>query len=756
MKQGIYKLALLPTKYPRTVLLIIFLVTVISLFVLPKIRFDTSVTAIIIEDHPEFNYFREWQQQFGTDHFIIVVFKDEETIFRPHVLKLISDLTSKIENLKYVRRVTSLSNAIDIRTDKEGLIVDSFYREIPTTQAALKDLSKRALENPIFLKNIISPDGKTTSFLIEIEDIAGQELYRKITVDKVKELFKNAGINPIHLSGNTVLNYSLSDYMQRDLSTFLPLVLILIFIVLYVIFRSLPFIALSMSVVFVSLVWTMATLYLERGSMNNFTTIIPPLIIILSIAYSIHLLSEYRKECASSNAKKAISSTVKKVLAPCFLSSITDIVGFASLSISKIPAMKDLGIVSAIGIGFAFIITFSLLPAILTLYPVYNSRSTPKLLPINKILIRIADFSAHHKIIILFSSIMIIILSLFFATKIKVETNLMEFFKKKSPFYQDTLFMEKELSGGTQILEISLKAKEIDTFKDPELLRRIERLQIFLTTLPRVDKITSLVDYLKRTNQAFHNSNPEYYCLPDSRPLVAQYLLLFNYKDLKPFIDTDYKWASIQVRLSENSSAKIKILIEKTDKYLKQNFPDLETHITGVPALEVATIDNMVNSQISSLPLAMLTIFALIFILFRSIPVGLISIAPNVFPLIVNFGLMGLLGISLNTSTATISAIAIGIIVDDTIHLLHGFEERIKLHGNYEKAMYETIEMKGEAIFSTAVILFFGFGILVFSNFIPIIQFGFLTAFIMFSGSLVELIITPALLLHFKPRFRKS
>jgi predicted RND superfamily exporter protein len=752
MEKRIHRLALLPTKYPRTILLIIFLLTAISLFFLPKIRFDTSVTAIIMEDHPEYKFFREWQQQFGTDEFIIVVFKDKQSIFRPGTLQLISDLTSKIEKMEYVRRVISLSNMVDIRTEGEDLIVNPFYREIPTTQIALKDLSKRALENPLFLKNIISPDGKTTSFLIEIEDIEGQDLYRKITVEKVKELFKNAGINPIHLSGNTVLSYSLGYYMQRDLTTFLPLILIFIFLIFYVMFRSFLVVILSMSAVLISLICTMAFLYLERGSINNFTTIIPPLIMTLSILNSIHLFSEYRKEYASSPAKVAISSTVKKVLAPCFFCTITDMVGFSSLSISKIPAMKDLGIVSAIGIGFAFIITFSLLPAVLTLYPVYNSRSTPKLLPTNKILIRIADFNAHHKGLILFSSILIILLSVFFATRIKVETNLMEFFKKKSPIYQDTLFMEKELSG-VQILEISLKAKEKDTFKDPELLRRIERLQMFLTALPRVDKVTSLVDYLKRTNQAFHNSDPEYYCLPDSRPLVAQYLLLFNYEDLKPFIDTDYKWASIQVRSSEHSSVKTKILIEKIDKYLKQNFPDLENRITGHPTLEVVTIDTMVNSQISSLPMAMVIIFALMFTLFRSIPVGLISIAPNVFPIVVNFGLMGLLGISLNTSTATISAIAIGIVVDDSIHFLHAFGERIKFHGDYMKAMYETIGIKGEAILFTSVILFFGFGILVFSNFIPVIQFGFLTALIFFTGVLAELTISPVLLLVFKPRF---
>ncbi len=745
------------TKHPRITLCLLFGLTIIAFFFCQKLHIDTSVTALIMKDNPDYLFFKQWQNQFGTDEFIIAAFESKNGIFQPSVLKIIKKATEQIEALPYVRRVISLSNTVDVRTEGEDLVVEPLYTEVPQGLYALKKIRKEALENPLFVKNLISPDGKATAIFIELEDLPRKDKYRQETIEGVKKVFTHLGLKKIFLTGKTVRDCALALYMQKDLKTFLPISLSLIILILYLIFRSFWGILSPLAVILSSLIWTVAGLYLIGGSMNNVTTVLPPVIIALSISDAVHLLSEYLQELPLKPAPAALQNTISQLISPCFLTSTTTMAGFASLYVSKIPAIRELGLSATLGIGIAFLLTFILLPNILVLRPFPSRyRQTLHLNShpfMDRFLLKLTKFNVAHPGMILGASSVIMIMSFWAIFHLKVETNLINFFKREAPIYRATLFVEKHISG-TQILEISLKGEKRDLFKDPAILGRVEALQTYLRHIPKVDRTISLVDFLKKTNQAFHNNNPLYYRLPQSKPLISQYLLLYDESDLKSFVNSEYNWATVQVRLSEHSSSKTKKIIGQIRSYLKRKFPDLKARITGNPVLEADIIDTMVNSQVSSLGLAMVIIFGMMFLLFRSLSVGLISIVPNVFPIFVNFGIMGLWGIPLSTATSMISAIAIGIVVDDTIHFLHTFGYCLsQTSGDYQKALFETIKIKGEAIVFTSVILALGFGVLIFSNFVPTKHFGYLTTLIMFTALIGDLLILPALLITFKPRF---
>lgn len=743
-------------EYPKTILFAVLLITVIFASFIPKLHIDNTVRAFVMEDDPELLYFDRYKEQFGTDEFIVIAFQ-RERIFDRKSLELIDRITRKVEDLDNVRDVISLTNVNNIRGTEQDFIVERLVKEIPSTEEEMKELEKEALSNPLYLNDLISKDGKTTAILVKLEDIPGDDVYKKVLVEEIKGILDEEMENqPFYLSGKTVIDYSLAHYMQKDLKLFLPITILLIALILYVLFRNIIGVIFPMMTVFICLIWTMGFLYLEKSSINNVSTMLPPLIMALSVAIGVHVLTQYRREASiAKDREETFIDTVHHLLIPCLLTSLTTAAGFASLGVSSIPAVRDFGIVAAVGMLFSFLITITFLPIILylTKRPPTKVVKTQEPDILDRFLLKIGHFNQYWTKRILLISVLVVIFSLIGISRLRVETNLLEFFKKHSPVYQSTSFIEDNLSGVSSI-NVSLEAERIDTFKEPQVLRKVEDLQDFLKNRPKIDKVTSLVDYIKDMNQSFHNENPEYYRIPHSRKLIAQYLLLYDAEDLENYVDSHYLWATVSARVREHSSARLKGLIDDTKAYINENFSQgLEVRVTGNSVLDSNLIDILVKSQINSLALAMFVIFGMMFILFRSVKIGLLSIIPNVIPILINFGLMGWLGVPLNTATAMIAVVAIGIAVDDTIHFLSCFASEMKKDGDHLQSMYRTLSLKGRAIISTSIILFLGFGILISSSFAPTIYFGVLTAGIMVSALLGDLIILSALLVFFKPKF---
>ena len=505
----------------------------------------------------------------------------------------------------------------------------------------------------------------------------------------------------------------------------------------------------------------MAFLYLCGFSVNNVTTIIPPIILSIALLDSIHFLRELilrsrQAPLDKTSAKVVIADTMRGVFTPCFLTSVTTAVGLFSLSVSRIPPVRQLGLVAGAGVVFAFLVTFSFVPALIYRFNLlkYLRKSKAGEERLDRFLSGLARFNDRFKGRILAASLCLAVLAAWGALRIKTETSVLEYFKKESPIYKSTVFVEDNLSG-IHLLNISLQADEIDYFKHPEALRGIERIESFLQAIPAVDKITSVNDYLKEINKSFHNEDAEYFRIPASRELVSQYALLYGADDLDDFVNTQWDWTTIRVRLKEHSTVKLQEIIEKISAYLKEHSPaGLRAEIVGQTVLEVDSNEAVTRGQVESLCIAMLLIFAMMFINFRSLSVGALSIIPNLFPLLLNFGIMGLLGIRLDSATSMISVIALGMIVDDTIHFFHCFGQRLRQGNDYAAAASQALLLKGRPAIITSLILIFGFGVVGFSRFVPTFYFGVLSALLIFNALWMDLLLSPSLLLWFKPRFR--
>ncbi|PKN36216.1 MAG: RND transporter, partial [Deltaproteobacteria bacterium HGW-Deltaproteobacteria-20] len=342
--------------------------------------------------------------------------------------------------------------------------------------------------------------------------------------------------------------------------------------------------------------------------------------------------------------------------------------------------------------------------------------------------------------------------ALWAASTIRVETNLLEYFKPSSPLRQELAYVEPRLSGvGT--VDISVKAGERDALRDPARLAMIERLQAFALTLPGVDRTMSFVDFLKDMNMSFHNENPDFYVIPESRELVSQYLLLYDSDEMDEFITPEYDQARILIRISEHSSAGQDKLIRALRAFIDQNEHEgLQIRVTGRAVQDVNTIDALVRGQVESLALAAAVITVIMFLALRSFVAGALSLIPNTLPIIFNFGTMGLLGIPLNTSTALISVVALGIAVDDTIHFLTDYNRKRADNLPMREALRRSILEKGLAISASSLILVIGFSVLLFSSFVPTMSFGGLSAVIMITAWISDLIVLPAVMLSFDGR----
>ncbi len=757
-------------RHPYRTLAVTLIFLAVSLALFPQIRIDDSLDVFFDKHSRHFIDFEAWKEQFGSDELVIVGLATDE-VFTVDNLNLIKTLTEQFESLEAVEDVTSLSTVNHAVGMGEDFIVERLMEGLPQTPQEMASLRQEALGNPLYVQNVISKDGKVAALILELEYGLEGGAHKKKVMEGVQKILKAAAPSDVryYVSGLTAIEYYYTKYMQEDLKSFGPFMFLMVAFIVYLTFRKWRLVILPLSAILASLVMTMSLLVLFKFSINNVTTIIPPILLAIMVADSIHVIGEgvARKRAirdGSENDSVFFEETIRHLLFPCFLTSITTAVGFWSLTMSRIPPVKELGLVVGIGVAFAYLLTFTFMPALAVATRAFKGvgpeSGEKKIKGFDRLFDRflegLAIFNERFARWIIVGSVVLVAVSVWGISRLRAETSIIEAFQKKSDIYRSTEFLEDHLSG-VHPLNISLKAKSPDAFLHPEMLKRIEALSAFLYSIEEVDKVSSVNDYLKDINQSFHNEDPVFYALPDTKEMAAQYVLLYGREDLEDFVDEQWQWATVRVRLKEHSSVKLEHVIKKIDEYVQENFADLEERNTlGQTVLEVDTNNSVTLGQVQSLGMAMAVIFGMMFLVFRSVPVGVVSMVPNILPILLNFGIMGIFNIRLDSATSMIAAIGIGIVVDDTIHFLHGFGEFLSGHGDYTRAMHETLKTRGRPIIFTSVVLFFGFGVVGFSKFMLTAYFGILTALLMFTALLADLMLTPSLLIVFKPPFWKG
>jgi len=714
------------------------LITLFFAWQIPRLSFETSVYDLQIEDVEETSQYQAFKALFGSDEIIRVVAKADD-VFDPQAFRRIEQLSEDAANVEGIRRVISLAT-IRKAVDMSGTwSMDKFHAVVSNV-----DL----LQN-----NLYSQDRRKTALTLVLETEADP----KAVVGAVEQLIAEHG-KPLSLYqvGMPLVSQALARYTQKDFFRLPPITFFLIAVILFVLFRSIRFLLVPLLCVGLALTWTLGLMALLRIPLSMLTMIVPVFLIAVGTAYCLHIIAEYLRSVREAESPpQASRATFAAVSLPTFLAVITTIIGLGSLLVNHIPTIREFALFACFGMLSLLGITLGFLPALLALLPLpqpkeLNPAGVTRVF--DRLIDRIVDVNLHRQKIALPILLVLAAVCIAGIFRIRVETNPIGYFKEDTPVKRHFHDIYRDLSGSFPI-NVVMEGPQTDYFEDPGHLAQIERLQAFLVKLDGVDKTISFADYLKLVNYSLNGFEAENYRLPEegfeARMLINSYNSVLGQDMFTRFMSPDLSKTNIVLLTHISSSRDFLRVRDRIREFVRVSFPeDLRWNVTGFGISISASSHLLTRGQIKSLSLTLVLVFAIMFALFLSWKVGLIALVPNMFPIVINFGIMGWLGLELSMATALIASIAIGLAVDDTIHYLFRYNREFRKDLDDRRALRETLGQVGRPIFFTTLTICVGFSVLIFSNFQPTAVFGVMMAITLVSALIGDLILLPSLMQH--------
>jgi predicted RND superfamily exporter protein len=640
-----------------------------------------------------------------------------------------------------------------------------------------------------FRNNLISSrlDATTITLIIgsNAEDVVS---YVREIVDAANaELSAGTGeAQLVYQIGSPVIADEVVQYLKSDLKTLSGFTLGLIVIILAVCFRSVRGVVLPLVSAGVAYVWTFGLMSLMGASLNMITVVIPTLLIAIGNAYALHVVSEFFEEAAEGERrlkKEIVTSTLFKVSLPVFLAGATTLIGFGSLALNRIDMIREFAFFSCFGLLALIVLSLTLLPALLAILPLPRRKKRAdnapaenletKRSPVLWFLRGLHRLDVKGQVLVYIAAVAVIGLSIAGLLQLKVENAVISFFKSDAPVrtnFEDI----QEVMAGCYTLNVVMDYKgpsEEAYFQDPDVLQQVDELQQRVVARdPGIDMAISIVEYLKMANAFVTGFDYERQSLPETREgvegLVKQLPLIFGQEqtEVRQVVTEDYRTINIIFRAHFEGArdfvlAKNEILRlcgrNAEGLALKEPPPeaiafskDLDIHVTGLPLVVSESANAITKGQVSSLSLAFICIFIIMSALFMSFKVGFVAMIPNVFPILINYGIMGWTGIALSSATSLIASIALGIAVDDTIHYLARYNGEFKKDFDKKRAMKASLLTAGQPIVFTSITLGIAFAVLLVSRFQPTVYFGLLMMITMVTALFGSLVILPVLMLR--------
>lgn len=734
-------------KYPKAVVVMVVLLTVFFGFYARQVGLTTDIKSFFPEDHPQVISYDEIGEKFGGADRVMVALTTSD-VFSLTSLRTIEQLTHELEKIPGVTNVRSLTTIEEIAGSDWGVEVIPLVGEIPTARQELNALRERVLNDDMYVGTIVSSDATGALHVAEVDpDTNAVEVALAI-----QELLNSTNVaeGQLYLTGTPVLNAVLADSMQADLLKLFPIVLLLVAFILYLYFRNLRGVLLPFITVLISVVWTLGLMGILGKQLSPLNAVMPVLLVSLGSAYGIYIIARYNDELLlGSNREEAVSQTLRSVGLSVLLAGTTTIAGFASNVSSSITLMKDFGLFMAYGVLVALLISLTFIPATLLLLPVPKKvakKGDGEDRILARILARIANVVVAKKRQVLVVMVVILMVALLGIPQLSTDSNFFNFFPDDSA-PRIAYEMVKDKFSGSESVEIVISGDLLD----PDVLQAMENFQADLEQTGLVGRPQSIVNILQRVNRALNDGDPAFEELPATRELAAQYLLLMEMSGgemLEQFITLDYGQARIQALVRDSSSGATARLFGEIDMLFTKYFGHLNVEVTqtGIIALIDALASMIIEGQIASLFTALVTVFVIVLLLLRSWEGSLFSTMIVATTILINFGIMGWLGIPLDIVTVLISSIGIGVGVDYSIHIYTRYQEELESH-NPSQSVTNAIIHTGKAIVTNAGSVIAGFSILLLSSFPPFQYFGSLVTGTMFVAAASALTVLPALIL---------
>ncbi len=754
--------------HPYWVITSVVLITIFFAVQIPGITMDSRVEILLRDDYPPVKIFKDNNETFEP-YADIIVGMLYSNIYNPVSLEKLHKVAKEFEQIKGIKKVTCILNAKNIQGSESGLDVSPLVKEgsVLETPEEIATLKTKIDSWDVYKGALVTKDGTGTAISIVLEDNLESDSITPIYFTMADILKKYEGPEKFFISGTTVLEALQSHYMIHDLIILPPLVCIVLVISLFFFFRNLSGTLLPLISVGIACIWTFGLMSLLGLPLTIISTALPVALMAVGVGYGVHIIENVFSDFSrGTKGKTGIKSSVTRIVAPVIIAGLTEVISFLSLCSVWVVPLTQFGMLSAFGFCAAMMLVLTFIPAALSVIDAkgrdYTPRHHTKLDIVGPILKRLSYVSIHKKWLIFAVSLAVFVVSLNFSRHVKNDLNPADNFHKRTPIRIADMILNEKF-GGTSLYNVVFKGANADDIKDPAVLRDMDKLQTELKGLDGVGKVVSIVDFIKRMNQSMHDGDPAYYTIPDSKELVAQYLLLYSFSgggdELDSFVTYDFKAGQILLQMKSQSGYLTQDVVETVEEFQREERG--ETKIAGIITTGLAMLVKeynriIVTSQIQSFIFSFAMCFFVTVGIFRSFKLGIYSMVPLLIPITLDFGIMGASGITLNAATATVASIDIGLGIDYCIHFLSRYRHEIRLGRTVEEAVDITLNTTGRAIIYNALALSAGFLVLVPSQFAVISQMGILVAVDMMTIAFSALTFLPAIILLFPPKLLKA
>ena len=774
----------------RFILSILFICLLTSLYFSKDFRLDASSETLLLDGDPDLQYLNEINERYNSKEFLVLTYSPKESMISNSSINNLLSLKYKIQSLEWVHNVITVLDVPLLNSSDETL--NEKLRNFSTLKSEGIDKESgfsEILNSPVFKNFVISEDGKTSGIIVYIKEekklndknnIKKLQNYKdsknkknRENIKEIRDIIKEYSKNSkIYLGGIPMIADDMMSFIKNDIIIFGVGVLFFILATLWFIFKKIIWIIVPLSSCLFAVFIMIGVLGFLGWKVTVISSNFIALMLILTMAMNIHISTRFlqlKKEFPNLNKSKIIELTTSKMFLPILYTVLTTICAFLSLIFSGIKPVIDFGWMMTVGLITSILTTFTLLPCLLSLYPeknLFEIHQNKK----SKITNFLENFTIKNINIIFASSILLILISIFGISKLKVENSFINYFNKNTEIYKGMKLIDEKL-GGTTPLDIILKfPKEISETElnneddwgeeddddtkywfTKDKIDKIRKVHNYVESLEHVGKVLSFSSVLK-VAEGLNNNRP----LGSLEMGILYTKLPENIKNeiVTPYISITESEARINLRLKDsNKNLRRNDFINQIENDLKNklNFKPDEFKLAGVLIIFNNLLQSLFKSQILTLGFVMLGIFFMFLVLFRNIKLSIIGVVPNFIAAFLILGIIGIFEIPLDMMTITIAAITIGIAVDNSIHYIYRFKEELLKLNDYNKTLKVCHSTVGVAILNTSITIVFGFSILVLSNFIPTIYFGIFTGLAMIFAMILVLTLLPSFLLTFKP-----
>ena len=732
-------------------------------------KFSYTEANLLPENHEANVEYNKFLEIFGEEGNLILLGVKDSTVFTPKKFNAWNKLVKSFDSLKKeVEFTLSIADVQKLKADrkKRKFVLEPLIKKEPSEKKEVLEIKKQLFEKLPFYDNLLynkNTGTLQTAIYIKkniVNSPVRRDFIQKKLIPRIEAFEKESGLD-VRVSGMPYIRTLNSQNIQDEIILFVGGALLITAIIFFFFFRSFRATFITLLVVIIGVTWAFGFIGLLGYEITVLTALIPPLIIVIGVPNAVFLINKYQQEVKKhGNQAKSLQRVISKIGNATLMTNITTASGFATFVFVKSQLLREFGILASINIISIFILALLIIPIIYSFMPLPKKKHLNHLEKkwIENVVDWMERMVRNKRITIYITTVIVIILGIIGVYQIRVSGSLIEDMPKGMQFYKDIKFFENEF-GGIMPLEILIDTKKDKGVMKLSTLKRMEKINETIETFPELSKPISVVNLVKYSKQAYYKGKPKYYQLPTSQ----EQSYIFSYTKnsdsnagmLKSFVDSTGRYARITTFMKDIGTDKMDIIQERLKAVIKKEFSEEKytVSLTGKALVFIKGTNYLIKNLVISLSLAILLIAIFMAWMFRSHQMILISLIPNMLPLLITAGLMGFFGIPIKPSTILVFSIAFGISVDDTIHFLAKYrQELIANNWKIKPSVYAALRETGVSMFYTSIVLFFGFLVFTISSFGGTIALGGLVSITLLLAMVSNLILLPSLLLTFEKK----